>query len=84
MSSGGSRTRRMMRLQAQMRKEEIRQRLSKRRLAPDHIQRLQALKMEGKATFAHPKDMPKDSPNYQRWAAENPKEAKNDESMDRG
>jgi hypothetical protein len=57
----------MKRLQGKMRKEKERREKSNRRLAPNYNQRLQALKMEGEATFKHPKDMPKDSPNYQRW-----------------
>jgi hypothetical protein len=66
-----SRRRKMLRLQEKMRKEEARRKVSNRRLAPDHIQRLKALKMEGEATFVHPSTMPKDSPNYRRWAEEN-------------
>jgi len=59
----------MLRLQQRLREERAKEQQPKRKLAPDYNQRLKALKAKGTATNVHPKDMPRDSKNYQRWRA---------------
>jgi len=73
-----SRAKNMLRRQRDGAKKKALKEAAERGPAPDHIQRLKPIKMEGKAAFVHPRDLPTDSPGYQRWAAENPEEAADD------